>query len=95
MDTLDGSTDFRRIVGALAGRITALTVRADRAEAEADRAIAMLAAERNRSDGERARDRADMRAGNAEAMLTGMLEGLAKAERDATELRVRLSKGPE
>jgi hypothetical protein len=49
------SPDIARVMVALEATIAALTVRAERAEAEADRAIAALHIEREQSSSERAR----------------------------------------
>ena len=75
-------------IGAKDATIAALTVRALRAEGEADRLIASVQAERIRADQAEVRaDGANIRADKAEATLTAEQTAREKAEADAMALQ--------
>jgi hypothetical protein len=79
------SPDTPRIMAALETAIVALTVRAERAEAEADRAIAALQIERERGVGERAR------ADRAEAQVDHLRQATKTTERVLREAEAALT----
>jgi hypothetical protein len=80
--------DIPRIMAALEATIGSLTVRAERAEAEADRTIAALKDARERGDRERTRaDHAEQRAREVEAALAAEQAARTKAEGEAAALR--------
>jgi hypothetical protein len=93
---LEGSADIPRVMAALETTIAALTVRAERAEAEADRLIATVQVERGRSDraeaataAERAaREQAEARADQAEASIATERAARARVETEAAQLRL-------
>ena len=93
---------------ALTAAINALTARAERAEAEADRLTALLASERDRGDKERDQQRteldqlrkamhetqAEARAATAELRQTEVLVATIRTEQEALHLALRLALQP-